>query len=129
MALCLADATKTSLNIAQLMYKAHGPNVNIASDLLATANDKANNITSPPATNVPKTLGSSDPRVQLMQNLNGSMKKPVPFCDRVPFYSKGGQQFTAIAKNKAWGNPALDPDVKNERPQGLLQRPRLLRAR
>lgn len=113
----LADATSTSLNIAALMFKAHGPNVNVASDMLTTAKDPANNITKPPVTNVPKTLGTTDPRVQLMQNKNGSMVKPVPTFDRVPFLSKGGQQFTAIAKNKAWGNPKLDPDVKKSGPK------------
>ena len=30
----------------------------------------------------------------------------------MPFYSAGRQKFTAIAKNRIWGNPKLDPDVR-----------------
>jgi deoxyribonuclease-2 len=112
-----ADATKA---IAQLMYDAHGPNVNVASDLLNVAHDKANNFPTAPVTNVPGKLGyvkgsaTLDPRLLLMQNLNGSSgAKPKPYSGRVPFTSKGGQQFLAIAKNRAWGDPAFGQPVQD----------------
>lgn len=104
-----ADAAK---DIAQLMYHAHGPNVFRASDLLELTKEQLYGYKKAelPRSDVAARLGDADPRVQLMRNLNGSMgKKPTPFSGRVPFVSKGGQKFLAIAKNKAWGNPALDP--------------------
>lgn len=100
--------------IAQLIYDAHGPNVNVASDMLTKAFDKTNNFTNPPVTNVPKTLGLDDPRVKLMQNQNGSSGlKPAPYAGQVPFSSKGGQKFLAIAKNRGWGDPACGQPVKD----------------
>lgn len=106
-----ADSTKA---IAQLMYDAHGPNVNVASDLMTVAFDKSNNVSHPPVTNVPGKLGyvaggaNNDPRLLLMQNENASSgPKPAPYSGRVPFVSKGGQKFLAIGKNRAWGDPAL----------------------
>ncbi len=108
----LADAT-TAMHIAQLMYDAHGPNVHLASDLLTKSSNqlygyKAADL---PLTDISKRLAKTDPRLQLMQNLNGSMgKKPKPYAGRVPFLSRGGQKFIAIAKNKAWGNAEDDPD-------------------
>lgn len=120
----LANAD-TAKNIAQLMYDAHGPNVNVASDLLAKTAKRpycfpADQL---PLTNVPKLLGDGngqpvDPRLQLMRNLNGSMgRKPKPYSGRVPFKSRGGEDFLAIAKNKAWGNPKFDPDVTPDNPK------------
>ena len=112
----LADCD-TAKNIAQLMFDAHGPNVVTASDMLTTAHDPKNNFTSPPVTNVPTKLGPKDPRVLLMQNKNGSTGSSAkPYFGRVPFYSAGKQAFTAIAKNKIWGNPKLDPAVKTNGP-------------
>lgn len=106
-----ADASKS---IAQLIYDAHGPNVNVSSDMLTKAFNKTNNFTNPPATNVPKTLGLTDPRVKLMQNQNGSSgATPKPYAGQVPFNSKGGQKFLAIAKNRAWGDPACGQPVKD----------------
>ena len=103
----------TAKHIAQLMFDAHGPNVLVASDMLTTAHDPANNIAKPPITNVPVTLGNTDPRVRLMQNENGSTGPDAkPYADRVPFYSAGKEKFTAIAKNRIWGDPTLDPAVK-----------------
>lgn len=50
---------------------------------------------------------NNDPRLLLVQNKNAwSGPKPAPFSGRVPFVSKGSQKFLAIAKNRAWGNPA-----------------------
>jgi hypothetical protein len=56
-----------------------------------------------------------------MHDQNGSMgRKPKPYPPRqtsitqppyagqVPFRSRGGQKFLAIAKNKAWGNKQDD---------------------
>lgn len=112
-----ADATKA---IAQLMYDAHGPNVNVASDLMAVAINKKNNFSNPPVTDVPGKLGyvagaaMNDPRLMLMLNKNGSSgSKAAPYSGRVPFVSKGGQKFTAIAKNRAWGDPAMGQPVKD----------------
>lgn len=106
-----ADSSKA---IAQLMYRAHGPNVNVASDLLTVANNPSNNFRKPPVTDVPRQLGyapgsaSNDPRLLLMQNKNASSgSKPAPFSDSVSFVSKGGQKFQAIAKNRGWGDPAV----------------------
>lgn len=91
--------------IAQLMFDAHGPNVPVASDLLKVAHDPSNNF-SAPWSNVLAKLGAADPRVKLMQNQNGSSgSKPAPYQGQVPFVSKGGQKFLAIAKNRAWGDP------------------------
>ena len=100
----LADAD-TAKDIAQLMYDAYGPNVNVASDLLTKAAMAANQLKPPfPKTDVPKSLDAKDPRLLLMQNLNGSIKPPVkPYSGRVAFNSLGGQKFLAIAKNHAWG--------------------------
>lgn len=99
--------------IAQLIFNAHGPNVNVASDMLTTAHDKSNNFSNPPVTNVPKTLGMDDPRVKLMQDTNGSMgAHPAPWQGQLKFTSKGGMNFLAIAKNRAWGNPVFDTGVK-----------------
>ena len=67
----LADCD-TAKHIAQLMFDAHGPNVLAASDMLTTAHHPANNVRKPPITNVPATLGNTDPRIHLMQNKNGS---------------------------------------------------------
>ena len=112
-----ADATKA---IAQLMFDAHGPNVNVASDLLTVAFAKANNFSNPPVTDVPGKLGyivgaaTNDPRLRLMQNMNASSgARPQPYSGRVPFVSKGGQKFIAIAKNRAWGDPALGQPKKD----------------
>lgn len=104
-----AAATKA---IAQLIFNAHGPNVNVASDMLTKAYDKTNNFTSPPVTNVPGKLGANDPRVQLMQDTNGSMgAHPKPFQGQLDFTSKAGTSFRAIAKNRAWGNPKFDTGI------------------
>jgi deoxyribonuclease-2 len=115
----LANAAATK-PIAQLMYDAHGPNVNVASDLMTVAYDKANNFSNAPVTSVPGKLGyvaggaNNDPRLLLMQNRNGSSgSKPAPYSGRVPLVSKGGQQFLAIAKNRAWGDPAMGQPVKD----------------
>lgn len=91
--LCIQLAgTDTARQIAQLMYDAHGPNVNVVSA-------------------IPSPLAGDDPRVRLMKNLNGSMaSKPKPYSGRVAFNSVAGEKFLAIAKNKAWGNKADDPD-------------------
>jgi deoxyribonuclease II len=115
--LCIALDADTTRHIAQLMFDAHGPNVNIASDLLPKSAKKPNGFSSTqlPKTKVPTTLDSDDPRLKLMQDLNGSIKKPTPYPPldqaflkppypgRVPFTSRGGQKFIAIAKNRAWG--------------------------
>lgn len=109
--IALADAD-TSKHIAQLMYDGHGPNVNVASDLLRKGPAQQNGFdpNALPLTDVGKLLGNDDPRVLLMQNLNGSIKPPLkPYSGRVPFSSRGGQKFLAIAKNKAWGNKQDDP--------------------
>ncbi len=90
--LCIQlDDADTAKNIAQLMYDAHGPNVNVFSA-------------------IPAALAADDPRVALMKDLNGSMQNPKPYSGRVAFNSRGGQKFLAIAKNKAWGNRQDDPD-------------------
>ncbi len=120
----LADAD-TAKNIAQLMYDAHGPNVNVASDLLVKTAKRPYGFPTDqlPLTNVPKLLGDgtttpTDPRLQLMRNLNGSMgRKLKPYSGRVPFKSRGGENFIAIAKNKAWGNPKVDPDATPDNPK------------
>lgn len=105
-----ADATKA---IAQLMFDAHGPNVHVASDLLKTAFNPANNFATP-VSNVLAKLGADDPRVKLMQNTNGSTGPKIqPYAGQVPFLSKGGQKFLAIAKNRAWGDPAFKQPVKD----------------
>lgn len=128
----LADAD-TAKNIAQLMYDAHGPNVNVASDLLAAGPIPPQGPRRPaqqngfdpkvlPLTDVLKQLGDKDPRVLLMQNTNNSMTKPKPYSGRVPFKSRGNQDFLAIAKNKAWGQDfyndfvgkVLDEDIEVE---------------
>jgi len=113
-----AAATK---NIAQLMLDAHGPNVHVASDLLTNANNKVNNFTSPPVTNVPgklRALDANDPRLALMANNipnNHDGTKIKPYSGQVPFQSKGGQAFLAIAKNRAWGDKTdkLDTTLKD----------------
>jgi deoxyribonuclease II len=100
----LSDA-EAAKSIAQLMYDAHSPNVYLASDLLA--NTKGQLYGFPPAnlplTDVPNRLGPTDPRIQLMKNMNaaksGSTK---PYAAQVRFVSRGGQPFMAMAKNKAW---------------------------
>jgi|GEM_PF-511722 len=104
-----ADASK---DIADLMLKAHGPNVPVSSDLLTNANSSANNFTNPPVTNVPASLRANDPndpRLALMANNipNNRSSKIQPFAGQVPFTSKDGQKFLAIAKNRAWGDPKL----------------------
>lgn len=107
--------------IAQLMFDAHGPNVNVASDLLTSANDPANNFAHPPLTQLPAALGyqagqalQQDPRLNLMQNRNGSEgSHPEPYAGQLPFVSKGGQSFLAIAKNRAWGNPEFKQPAKD----------------
>ncbi|MDZ4401338.1 deoxyribonuclease II family protein [Prosthecobacter sp.] len=102
-----AAATK---NIAQLMLDAHGPNVHVSSDLLTNANNKVNNFANPPVTNVPgklRALDTNDPRLALMANNipnNHDGSKIKPYSGQVPFQSKGGQAFLAIAKNRAWGD-------------------------
>ena len=128
--LCIQlDSADTAKNIAQLMFDAHGPNVNAASDLLPNGpippaprppkkgmqQQNGFDPKSLPLPNVLKLLGQDDPRIKLMQNLNGSLTKPKPypplddsflkspFPGRVPFNSRGGQKFLAIAKNRAWG--------------------------
>jgi deoxyribonuclease-2 len=104
-----ADAAQ---HIAKLMYDAHGPNVYLASDELPRS---ATHPLGYPPSQLPRTevgqlLAEDDPRIALMQDQNGSSgRKPAPYAGRVPFVSRGGQQFLAIAKNRAWGNPTLDP--------------------
>ena len=113
-----AAATK---NIAQLMLDAHGPNVHVSSDLLTNANNKVNNFTSPPVTNVPgklRALDANDPRLALMANNipnNHDGSKIKPYSGQVPFKSKGGQAFLAVAKNRAWGDQTdkLDTTLKD----------------
>ena len=105
----------TAEHIAQLMYDAHGPNVNVVSA-------------------IPAALTKDDPRHLLMQDLNGSMKRPTPYPPlpdgflkapypgQVPFNSKGGMKFHALAKNKVWGldlyndfvSKVLDEDLEVE---------------
>ena len=120
----LSDA-EAAQTIAQLMYDAHSPNVYLASDLLA--NSKGQLYGYPPAslplTDVPNKLGPTDPRIQLMKNMNaaksGSTK---PYAAQVRFLSRGGQRFMAMAKNKAWDKdlyndlvgPALNEDIDVE---------------
>ena len=69
----LSDA-EAAQTIAQLMYDAHSPNVYLASDLLA--NSKGPLYGYPPAslplTDVPNKLGPTDPRIQLMKNMNAA---------------------------------------------------------
>ena len=107
----LQDAT-TAMQIARLMYDAHGPNVHLASDLLKKTSKQRNGYkaSSLPLTEVPELLDPNDPRILLMQNKNGSTgRKPSPYSGRIPFKSRGGKKFLAIAKNKAWGNKEDDP--------------------
>jgi len=120
----LSDA-EAAQTIAQLMYDAHSPNVYLASDLLA--NTKGQLYGYPPAslplTDVPNKLGPTDPRSQLLKNMNaaksGSTK---PYAAQVRFLSRGGQKFRAMAKNKAWDKdlyndlvgPALNEDIDVE---------------
>lgn len=105
----------TSKSIAQLMYDAHGPNVNVHSS-------------------IPSGLDPKDPRSLLMQDKNGSTGNKTayppgnnaflkaPFPGQVNFFSRGSQQFTAIAKNKFWGKdfyndlvgPILNQDLEVE---------------
>lgn len=104
-----ADAAQ---HIAKLMYDAHGPNVYLASDELPRS--AAHPLGYPPSqlprTEVGRLLAEDDPRIALMQDQNASSgRKPAPYAGRVPFVSRGGQPFLAIAKNRAWGNPTLDP--------------------
>jgi deoxyribonuclease-2 len=107
----LADA-EAAKAIAQLMYDAHSPNVYLASDLLANATGQLYGYpaASLPLSDVLKRLGPTDPRVQLMKNMNaaksGSTK---PYAGQVRFLSRAGQPFTAMAKNKAW-----DKDFYND---------------
>lgn len=111
-----ADASKS---ISQLILDAHGPNVHVASDLLTNAHDPANNFKNAPVSRVPASLrakDASDPRLALMandipNNKNGTKIKP--YSGQVPFTSKGGQAFLAIAKNRAWGDPACGQPVKD----------------
>lgn len=104
-----ADAAQ---RIAQLMYDAHGPNVYLASDELprSTEHPQGYPPRQLPRTEVAQLLAEDDPRLSLMKDQNGSAgRKPAPYAGRVPFVSRGGQSFLAIAKNRAWGNPKLDP--------------------
>ena len=100
----------TAKSIAQLMFDAHGPNVNLSSDLLLKSLTHPNGFSKSemPMTDVLALLQKDDPRILLMQNLNGSLKKPKPYSGRIAFHSRAGEKFLAIAKNKAWGNPKLD---------------------
>ncbi len=98
------DSTDTAMHIAQLMYDAHGPNVNLVS-------------------NIPQQLTAGDPRSQLMHDQNGSPGKTPspypasqaaitlpPYPGQVSFNSAGGQKFIAIGKNKGWGQPGDDTE-------------------
>ena len=120
----LSDA-EAAQTIAQLMYDAHSPNVYLASDLLANVKGQLYGYpaASLPLTDVPNRLGPTDPRVQLMKNMNaaksGSTK---PYAGQVRFLSRGGQKFMAMAKNEAWNKdfyndlvgPSLNEDIDVE---------------
>lgn len=80
----------TSLNIARQMFAAQQPNAYAASSI-------PTEITSSP----------NDERILLMKNQIASGNTPVTSV--IPFTSRGGQKFQAIAKNKWW-----DQDFYND---------------
>ncbi len=79
----LKDATVAQA-IAKQMFVAQQPNVYLASKIPAELAKEPN-----------------DARVKLMQDQVATGTTPVQVV--IPFYSKGGTKFMAIAKNKTWG--------------------------
>jgi len=81
--LCMTlPGADTARAIADLMYRAHRPNVYLASA-------------------VPAGLAADDPRALLMQDKVAPGTQPV--ADSLAFSSRDGQPFLLIAKNKWWG--------------------------
>jgi deoxyribonuclease-2 len=83
--LCITlESADVAQSIAKQQYVAQQPNVYLQSDIPAALKSQPN-----------------DARVKLMQNQVASGNTPMHCV--IPFNSKGGTKFMAIAKNKYWG--------------------------
>ncbi len=118
-----------SKDIAQLLFDAHGPNVNLASDfidntllasqpLIPKPPKIGSRVTNVVRTAVPKLLQPNDPRLLLMQDKVGSDGKSPPFPPKsdptkgvLDFVSAGGTKFKAMGKNLTWAEDFYDDMV------------------